>query len=808
MNKKAFGVFSIALASLLLELVLIRVFDVLWYPNMAYMIITLAVFSFGLAGVVLSLWPVHKNEGTWRWMSWATLLMGVTALLVLPLIDRLPFDYQQLAGNETTKTARNFFLIYLVICTPFFLAGFTLSLVFSHYADQIRRLYFWDLIGAALGCLMLVPLLPLLGTVGVLWVVAGFALLSTAFFAASIWWQRIALVAAIAVMVTPFTWSELKTFDPHMDKRSFRTLQGASEGTWWDPISKIDIIDYEKVGEILGRPYTFKWIAYDGGTQTSYFYRFDGDYEAIREGLPDNALAHFWESYLAVSHYLKADTDAQVLVIGSAGGQETKAALTYNAGHVDGIELVSKVVELGKTKYNDYIGGVMTDPRTDIRAGEGRSFLRSTDKLYDIIQINSNHTSSSIAAGSGAMQSAYLQTVEAYKEFFTRLSEDGILHINHHIYPKMVATAAQAWADLGRSNFRDHVLVYEASGQLDNLPTLLIRMQPWTQVEVDKTTQFLKNFHLVVNPLDPGTSFLTQPFFEPDFPEQIAAKIPYRVMPPTDNKPFFNSLRKNLDILPAQQGDIFVNTSISGLMNSQQATGFPIDIVHLIVTAGAALVFALVFTLVPLVFSRAGRTPWQGKGNVLVYFSCLGSGYIILQLVFIQIFMKLIGYPLYAYTTVVFTFLFAAGLGSLMSEKFRLIETQRWWVPFVGVVISALLLLFYQQVLFDMFLQYSTIARIIIAILMIFPLAFFLGMPFPLGILAVQYKPEGTVAWAWAFNGLFTVVGGIFCAIFSVYFGFRATMLVAVGIYILALVMYRYLFRGYQLDRMSREKNV
>ena len=153
-------------------------------------------------------------------------------------------------------------------------------------------------------------------------------------------------------------------------------------------------------------------------------------------------------------------------------------------------------------------------------------------------------------------------------------------------------------------------------------------------------------------------------------------------------------------------------------------------------------------------------------------------------------------------------YLFAAGLGSLLSENFRLLEKQRWWIPFVGIVISALLLLFYQQVLFDEFLQYPTLARIAIAIGMIFPLAFFLGMPFPLGILAVQFKPEGTVAWAWAFNGLFTVVGGIFCAIFSVYFGFRSTMVVAVCIYLLALLMYRSLYRGYVLDRMSREKNV
>ena len=808
MNTKAFGVFSIALASLLLELVLIRVFDVLWYPNMAYMIITLAVFSFGLAGVFLSLWPIKLTDRTWMWLSMATALMAIAVLLFLPAINRLPFDYQQLAGDQVARTTRNFFLIYLAICSPFFLAGFTLSLVFSHYASQIRRLYFFDLVGAALGCIILIPLLPNLGTVGVLWVVAGFSLLSSAFFAGTRLWGRVALLVAIALTVTPFTWNQIKTFVPHMDKRNFASLQGALEGTYWDPISKIDIVDYEKVGEIQNRDYTFKWIAYDGGTQTSYYYRFDGDYASIRDGLPENARRHFWERYLAVSHYLKADTDAQVLVIGSAGGQETKAALTYNAGHVDGIELVSKVVELGKTVYRDYIGGIMNDPRTDIRAGEGRSFLRSSGKHYDIIQINSNHTSSSIAAGSGAMQSAYLQTVEAYKEFFSHLKPGGILHINHHIYPKMVATAAQAWSDLGRDNFRDHVMVFEASGELDNLPTLLIKMDPWTADEIAKTQAFLSPFDFVVNPLEPEKSFLTDPFFEPEFPKSLASKIPYRVIPPTDNQPFFNSLRKSLDVLPVEKADIFVNSSISGLLNSQRSTGFPVDIVHLIVTAGAALVFAFIFTCVPLVFSKAGRARWDGKSNVLVYFSCLGSGYIILQLVFIQIFMKLIGYPLYAYTTVVFTFLFAAGIGSLFSEKLQLLEKHRWWVPFIGIVISALLLIFYKQVLFDQFLQYPTAWRIMISVAMIFPLAFFLGMPFPLGILAVQHKPEGTVAWAWAFNGLFTVVGGIFCAIFSVYFGFQLTMMVAILIYLLALLMYRSLHRGFQLDRLAAVKDV
>ena len=133
-----------------------------------------------------------------------------------------------------------------------------------------------------------------------------------------------------------------------------------------------------------------------------------------------------------------------------------------------------------------------------------------------------------------------------------------------------------------------------------------------------------------------------------------------------------------------------------------------------------------------------------------------------------------------------------------MSEKLRLVETRRWWLPFAGIITSVALLLFFQTAFFDAFLQFSTPTRILASIVMIFPLAFFLGMPFPLGVLAISNRPQGTVAWAWAFNGLFTVVGGIFCAIFSVYFGFQATLLVATLAYVIAMLVYRNLYRYYE----------
>lgn len=799
MNRTALGVFSIALAALLLELNLIRVFDVLWYPNMAYMVITLAVFSFGLAGVYLSIRPLPKTETTWRVLSILTFLMAIAVVLMRPILDVTPFDYKLLAGDQTMLMAGRFFLIYLLVCIPFFLAGLVLSVVFSHYAEQIRRLYFWDLVGAALGSMLLIPLLPQIGAAGIMYVVAGFALLSTLCF--SIGKSKIltlvAATAMVVVTVLPFAQEQISTFKPHMNKRGFAPMaEKHLEGSWWDPISKIDVIRAD------GSNKERKWIAYDGGTQSSYFYPFDGDFDYLRENIRSVHVwpKHFWNIYVTASHYLKAGTNPRVLIIGSAGGQELKAALAFDPVEVDAIELVGKVVELGKTQYADYTGNIMNDPRANVIRGEGRSFLRSSGKTYDIIQMFSNHTSSSIAAGSGAMQANYLQTVEAYKEYFTHLSDNGILHINHHVYPKMVVTAAKAWAELGRTDFRKHVFVSDLHGVQNDLPTMMIKMSPWTKDETHRAMSLLARFYFPVNPLR-DSSFLPDEFFTGELSDEMLAKIPYRVEPPTDNQPFFNSLRLTLDTLPDEDFDAVVNHGISGLLNSQKSTGFPIDVIHLIVTAGAALVFAFLFTLGPLMFARTGQEPWSGKSSFVSYFCALGLGFIVFELVFIQIFMKVIGFPLYTYTAVLFTFLFGAGIGSFASEKMALIERKKIWLPFAGIIASTVFVIFCKTFLFDSILGFDVLVRILISILIIFPLAFFLGMPFPLGVLTIQHKPSGTIAWAWGLNGLFTVIGGIFCAIFAVYFGFIATLVVAVLAYIVAYIAMRNLFAGFEEEQ-------
>lgn len=296
---------------------------------------------------------------------------------------------------------------------------------------------------------------------------------------------------------------------------------------------------------------------------------------------------------------------------------------------------------------------------------------------------------------------------------------------------------------------------------------------------------------MVENPYKKDSSMLSDEFYSGELSRKTAELVPFRVMAATDNRPYFNFLRKEWVVYSRSHPEQYMDYSTAALLSSQYINRkIPNDLEHLIVISAASLFFALFFVLVPLLFSKAGRVRWPGKISSMGYFSCLGAGFIIVELVFIQIFMKLIGFPLHTYSAVVFSLLIAAALGSLASDKMNINPENRWAYPFICTVVSILLFIVLYPLYFNIFLAFSIWFRILAAIVLIFPVGFFMGMCFPLGILAIKEQPEGSVAWAWGMNGLFTVVGGIMSVIISIYWGFNNTLLVASLIYILAALLF------------------
>lgn len=799
------GLFCIAASTLMLELLLTRVFDVILTPNMAYMVIACAMFSFGLAGVFVTLRGTGASD---RLLGRLALAFSLSTLALLPVLNWLPFDYEAIAERPVVQIV-SFLAMYLALVVPFFLSGLIFTLLFSSRARAIQALYFWDLTGAAIGCVVMVPLLGPIGPGGILFVAAACALLGAGFLDPR--GRRLAATSAMAVLLVALP--VLRSpgyfeFTEHLAKRGVREarMAGTIEFSRWDPVSKIDVIDQTERDPRTGEAVPFtarKHIAYDGGTQSSHIFPFDGDFARMRRTIEENReplRAHFWHRGVLGSHYLKRDSGQRVLVIGSAGGQETKAALTYGAAHVDGVEMVASVIELVTGPYADYGGRLFNSPRVAVHAMEGRSFLRSTPAVYDIIQIHSNHTSSSVAAGTGAMSPNYLQTADAYREYFHHLSDDGVLHINHFGFPRMLTTAALAWRQIGRTDFGRHVLVFAMATPKDTLPTMLVKMSPWTREEVADLSAFFARtgedeipFELVQNPFDPSNSFLSPEFLTGDIPDELLAETTVAVRPTTDDRPFFNFLRKRFAPIEADAAAV-ADPATAYLLNSQLRKNLiPMDVIHLIVTAGVSLFFAAIFILVPLFRSEIRRASPIVKYPSIVYFSSLGAGFILFELVSIQVFMKLIGFPVHTYVLVIFTLLFGAGLGSAASGRLGVSPAARWSWPFGGVLVYGSALALGYPLVFDAFLGSSDTVRMTVAGLLLFPLGFLLGMPFPLGILVAERHSRAAVAWAWGLNGLFTVIGSLASVLLGLAIGFQATLLVAVLIYAVAFAAFAFL---------------
>lgn len=775
----AITLFLLAMASLITEISLIRVFDVLFFPNISYMIITCSLFAYGLAGVYSVIKPIPRESDLRKEFGKLSFLLAVSVGAILPVMNLLPFDLNKFS-TEPVMQLLYFGGVYIVLALPFFLTGLIFSAVFTAYPKQIQTLYFWDLSGAALGSVLVIPFITLIGPGGLLLFTSAISLIVSALFVNKKSWALIMGVLSLALCLAPIAHAP-RYFDfmEHQGKRGVKWAreQGIIEATIWDPISKIDIINYGNA----------RYIAYDGGSQSSVFYPFDGNFQALRENLPSELTNHFWLRAVLASHYLKDGSDPEVLVIGSAGGQEIKAALLYDAKHVDGVEMVGTVVELGKRDYAEYIGGLFQNPLVTVYVGEGRSYLRSSDKEYDIIQIFSNHTSSSVASGTGAIATNYLQTSDAYREYYSHLSENGILHINHFYYPRMITTAALAWSQTGRGEFEKHVVVYE-NNQDVTLPTVLIKMQPWTVNELERVKQFFEaefpsesaTYTLVVDPLLPENNSIPLTYFSGNLPVDAIQSATAQIEPATDDRPYFNLSEKNLN--PFSNG--FIQKLQSPFENSAQGLS------TLYMTGIVSVFYAVLFILIPLFFSFSAKQMRNNKLNSLLYFSCLGAGFIIIEFVFLQLFMHLIGSPLYTYSTVLFIMLLGAGIGSITSDRWRITPNNRWFVPFVGIFFSMAFMLVVYPVVRDFFLATSLPLRIGVSMVFIFPVGFFLGMPFPLGILSLEHQPRGFIAWAWGINGLFTVIGGLLGIVFSVQWGFNITLLIACAIYLVAFLVF------------------
>ena len=175
------GVGMTALAGLIIELALTRLFSVLLYYHFAFMAISVALLGLG-AGGLSSYWIVGNRplERLWPRLSQLAAANALITVAVLAVVLRM-----KVSLTTTPSTLVALAVIYVSSAVPFFFSGVILSVLLARTVDQAGTVYFADLTGASAGGLLLVPLLNWLGGP------------NTLLFAAVVWAASAALWSAL-----------------------------------------------------------------------------------------------------------------------------------------------------------------------------------------------------------------------------------------------------------------------------------------------------------------------------------------------------------------------------------------------------------------------------------------------------------------------------------------------------------------------------------------------------------------------------------------------------------------------------------
>jgi SAM-dependent methyltransferase len=500
---------------------------------------------------------------------------------------------------------------------------------------------------------------------------------------------------------------------------------------------------------------------------------------------------------LAAMEYLDQLTSAlpyhlldqpQVLVLGAGGGADVLQALYQGASRIDAVELNPQVVELVNDEFADFSGALFTHPRVSVHISEARGYITGHFDKYDLVQLALLDSFSASSAGLYALSENYLYTVEALGEILDTLRPGGILAITRWIkLPprdglKIFATAAAALERTGVAEPGQQMAMIRGW----NTSTLLLSNRVFSAGQVERLRKFSSQrwFDLIhypgieageanrYNQLQQAWYFNAARELLGTEREQFFDNYKFNIRPATDNRPYFFHFLK-WRTLP----EILTLRGQGGLPLLEQ--GYLI----LVVTLAQAALASLALILLPLWLGKSKAEEGSGgRWQVVVYFLTIGFAFMLIEIAFIQKFILFLSHPLYAVAVVLSAFLVFAGLGSAMSERLSAPVSR----PVTGIVVISLVYLFLLPPLFRWLMPLHDINKILLSTVLIAPLAFLMGMPFPLGLSRVARHSAALIPWAWGINGCASVLSAIFATILAIHAGFIAVVLLAVVLYMLA----------------------
>jgi len=784
------GIFVCTAGVLMAEVLLTRIFSfTIWY-HLAYLTISTALLSFGAAGSLLAAFPgLLKNPQ--RLAGLAATAAGVTLILALVYLGRNPIDPVNMFAAPIP-----FFLglmkYYVVICIPFLLSGIAIAVPLAAYPTAVNRLYAVDLAGAATGCGLAVAALTWING-NATPVLAAITLVASGALYANSFRMRSAITVILVLLAASIpSASRWLQFQPAASKGLAKqmALDGfESKFTQWSPVNRVDIASNE--GGIRGGFWAVGIRKYfKGPLPDTIDIQYDGHNGSSIYGIKGPESMAFLDYHILRMPYLFLHRP-QVLVIGVGGGVDVHNALRRGAARVTGAELQPITVSVLTDYYAEFCGHTFEQPNVEIVAAEGRHFVRSRDRAYDLIQITATDTFSAQAAGAYVLAESYLYTVEAMEDYFDHLSDDGVLclvlgdiryddpEIPPPLATRMVLTAQAALRRQGVTDPASHVLI--ASDKADKggrRSVIVVKKSAFTENQIEAAETFGDSIDVgfLLAPGRTGMNRLTT--IANLTSEQLPGALEredFYLNPITDDRPFFYHIVRWSNIFSGRGALWYFPGSAIG------------QIVLLLMLAQAISIGGLLIIAPLLLRARAGLISRQAI-QFLFYFLALGIGFMLIEISFVQKYVLLLGYPTYSLSVTIVSLLVFAALGAALS-RFGWAKPRRLILGsltlMAGLVAAEIILL---PILRDALLGSSLATRILVTVLLQCPLGLCLGIFFPTGVELVRQRAPGLVPWAWAINGIGSVAGTVLAVILAMAVGFSNVALIAVAIYVLGAI--------------------
>ena len=757
------------LGALLLELSLTRIFSVVFYYHMAFLAISIALFGMGAGGVfsyVVAGWrgDLFRKAGVLSTVN----CLFVTIAIITVLAQKEPPGNLELA------------LIYFTNALPFFVTGTILSLVISDTVGRVNRVYFADLAGAAGGCLLLIPLLNQAGKAGGPNTTLSVAVLFAA--AAAIWFNlgrsRTGRVVSVGVALTFTLLVIVNSRTGWIDVRYAKGQKLQNEKfVRWNSFSRIAL------GE--EREYHTPMIFIDADASTGIGNVDNYDFEHLT---PEQRQKLLYEGE-GLPYVIRPG--AKTLIIGPGGGWDVTRALASGSHDVTGVEINPIIATtIMREKFPDISHRLYFRPDVHIVVEDGRSFARRTDQRFQVIQATLVDTWASTAAGAFALSENNLYTSDAFHDYFSHLTDDGLLVFTRWGFDppreslRLLSLAMVALRELGESDPQNHVIVARAGGKeliqgWGAKDTVIFSRKPFSAEDIERARNGIEQARLTPVYLPgPGPKNHFRDLLTSPDPAKWMREYIFDVSPVGDNRPFFFYTVQPRDLWT------FFTSASDKTADYKVNKAVPMLFASLIVSVAAVLIILL---LPPLVL-RARLPRDRSTRLFLPFFFFIGAGYILIEVALIQKFVLFLGQPVYALSCVIFTLLLSSGCGSFLSRRFIAGQDGRLKIALAAIAILVAILAVSIGAVLTGGVGLPTPVKILATIVMIAPAGFLMGMPFPTALGRLEERNSPAVRWAWSLNAASSVLGSVGALVCAIYMGLMQTLLVGGALYLCALL--------------------